>query len=82
LCEHSLLLQVVLSSQKIIDKGLTYSELNPWLGQGLLLSSGKKRIMLFVSQLFNVYIHIVFTRGFVEIATEVADASFSFFNSE
>jgi hypothetical protein len=38
----SYILQAVLSSQKIIDKGASYDDLVPWLGQGLLLSSGKQ----------------------------------------
>jgi len=33
---------VVMSSQKLIDKSSEYSFLSKWLGDGLLLSSGKK----------------------------------------
>ncbi|KAI9563272.1 hypothetical protein GHT06_010730 [Daphnia sinensis] len=34
------MMEIVLSSQKTIDKGSSYDHLVPWLGQGLLISSG------------------------------------------
>ena len=36
------LIEVLLSSQKHIDKGEEYAMLNEWLGDGLLLSTGRK----------------------------------------
>uniref|UniRef100_A0A0P4YCM9 Cytochrome p450 n=1 Tax=Daphnia magna TaxID=35525 RepID=A0A0P4YCM9_9CRUS len=35
------LLETILSSQKVIDKGVSYDMLLPWLGAGLLISSGE-----------------------------------------
>lgn len=35
-------IETVLSSQKIIDKAFEYTFLQKWLGDGLLLSTGKK----------------------------------------
>ncbi|KAI9563274.1 hypothetical protein GHT06_010732 [Daphnia sinensis] len=35
------LLEAILSSQKVIDKGVSYDMLLPWLGPGLLVSSGE-----------------------------------------
>lgn len=34
--------EAILSSQKLIDKGADYDLMKPWLGTGLLISSGKK----------------------------------------
>jgi cytochrome P450 len=36
------LAEIVLSSQKLIDKGEDYESMRDWLGNGLLLSTGKK----------------------------------------
>lgn len=41
LCD-SKLAEGILSSQKILDKGIDYDLMKPWLGTGLLISSGKK----------------------------------------
>jgi hypothetical protein len=40
-CYVMLPLQIVLSSTSVIDKGYTYRFLWPWLGSGLLTSTGK-----------------------------------------
>ena len=41
-CSRTTETEFVLSSQKLLKKHIMYSLLEPWLGTGLLLSSGKK----------------------------------------
>jgi cytochrome P450 family 4 len=41
-CSRTEEIEVVLSSQKLLKKHIMYSFLEPWLGTGLLLSTGKK----------------------------------------
>jgi cytochrome P450 family 4 len=39
---HPKVAEGILSSQKLIDKGFDYDLMNEWLGNGLLMSTGKK----------------------------------------
>ncbi|KAI9563270.1 hypothetical protein GHT06_010728 [Daphnia sinensis] len=62
------IMETILSSQKTIDKGLSYDQLLPWLGQGLLISSGdlwrSRRKML------TPAFHFSILDSFVEIFNE------------
>ncbi|EFX88388.1 hypothetical protein DAPPUDRAFT_311386 [Daphnia pulex] len=62
------LMEVVLSSQKTIDKGMSYSELVPWLGQGLLISSGD--LWRSRRKLLTPAFHFSILNSFVEVFNE------------
>ncbi|XP_046450414.1 cytochrome P450 4C1-like isoform X3 [Daphnia pulex] len=62
------LMEAVLSSQKIIDKGASYDELVPWLGQGLLLSSGD--LWRSRRKLLTPAFHFSILNSFVEVFNE------------
>ncbi|XP_057367282.1 cytochrome P450 4C1-like [Daphnia carinata] len=62
------IMEIILSSQKTIDKGLSYDQLVPWLGQGLLISSGdlwrSRRKML------TPAFHFSILNSFIEVFNE------------
>ncbi|XP_046641989.1 cytochrome P450 4C1-like isoform X2 [Daphnia pulicaria] len=62
------LMEVILSSQKTIDKGTSYSELIPWLGQGLLISSGD--LWRSRRKLLTPAFHFSILNTFVEVFNE------------
>ncbi|XP_046642004.1 cytochrome P450 4C1-like [Daphnia pulicaria] len=62
------LLETILSSQKIIDKGSSYVNLVPWLGLGLLVSSGD--LWRSRRKLLTPAFHFSILNSFVEVFNE------------
>ncbi|XP_046636787.1 cytochrome P450 4C1-like isoform X1 [Daphnia pulicaria] len=62
------LLETILSSHKIIDKGISYEQLHPWLGQGLLTSSGD--LWRSRRKLLTPAFHFSILNNFVEVFNE------------
>ncbi|XP_057367283.1 cytochrome P450 4C1-like [Daphnia carinata] len=62
------MMEIILSSQKTIDKGSSYDQLVPWLGQGLLINSGdlwrSRRKML------TPAFHFSILNSFIEVFNE------------
>ncbi|EFX88228.1 hypothetical protein DAPPUDRAFT_311767 [Daphnia pulex] len=58
----------ILTSQKIIEKGEPYKQLHPWLGQGLLVSSGE--LWRSRRKLLTPAFHFSILNNFVEVFNE------------